>query len=61
MQAQRGGGRGAGPPAAARDTAAVDITGYWVSVVTEDWRYHMIAAPKGDFTGIPLNAEGAKI
>lgn len=33
-----GGGRGdGGAPQAARDAAPVDLTGYWVSIVTEDW------------------------
>jgi hypothetical protein len=35
-----GGQRGAGPaaaPAPARTAAPVDLTGYWVSLVTEDW------------------------
>src|ERR1700688_4186051 len=53
--------KGPQPPPTGKAGAPFDITGYWVSVVTEDWRYRMIAAPKGDFTGIPLNAEGAKI
>jgi len=47
-----------GSPATAREAAPVDITGYWVSVVTEDWRWRMTTPPKGDYTGIPLNAEG---
>ena len=33
---QRGAGPG-GPPPAAKAAAPVDITGYWVSIVTEDW------------------------
>ena len=32
--------------------------GYWVSVVTEDWRYRMVTPPKGKFGGVPLNQEG---
>jgi hypothetical protein len=32
------------------------MTGYWVSVVTEDWRYRMVTPPKGAFGGIPLSA-----
>jgi hypothetical protein len=39
----------------------VDLTGYWVSVVSEDWRYRMLTPPKGDVGGIPLNAEGRNI
>jgi hypothetical protein len=44
-----------------KDTALVDITGYWVSVVSEDWRFRMVTAPKGDYPNVPLNAEGKKI
>src|SRR5262245_17043027 len=53
-------GRGA-PPATPRQAAPIDLTGYWVSVVTEDWRYRMVTPPKGDYTNIPLNAEGQKL
>jgi hypothetical protein len=37
------------------------MTGYWVSVVTEDWRYRMVTPPKGKFGGVPLNAEGRRV
>lgn len=58
--AQRG--RGAAPvPTTAKQQAPIDLTGYWVSVVTEDWRYRMITAPKGDHPGLPLNAEGNRV
>jgi hypothetical protein len=30
-------------------SAPIDLTGYWTSVVTEDWRLRMLTAPKGDF------------
>ena len=45
-------------PTDARSRAPVDLTGYWVAVVTEDWRYRMMTPDKGDFTGIALNAAG---
>ncbi len=48
----------AAAPADARSRAPVDLTGYWVAVVTEDWRYRMMTPDKGDFTGVPLNAAG---
>src|SRR3954468_113397 len=51
-------GRGAappGPPPTAKAAAPIDITGYWVPLVTEDWRYRMALPPKGDFSGVPLN------
>jgi hypothetical protein len=53
------------PPGAAsatpRAAAPYDITGYWVSEVTEKWRFRMIVPDKGDYTQVPLNPEGRKI
>ena len=49
------------PPRSAKDAAPEDITGYWVSVVTEDWRWRMMTPAKGDFTSIPLNPVGRKV
>lgn len=54
------GGRG-GPAPTGQAAAPVDFTGYWVSVVTEDWRWRMVTPIKGDFASIPLNAEGYKV
>ena len=53
-------GRGA-PPPAPRESAAVDLTGYWVSVIVEDWKWRMVTPKKGIFEGVPLNAEGRKV
>jgi hypothetical protein len=47
-------------PASAKDAAPEDITGYWVSIVTEDWRWRMLTPAKGDYTSLPLNPEGRK-
>src|SRR5947208_291496 len=51
--AQRGGPSGRGgppqPPATPKAQASFDLTGYWVSLVNEDWRYRMTTAPKGDY------------
>jgi hypothetical protein len=55
MQAQgRGrGGRGA-PAQTPREAAPMDLTGYWTTVITEDWHERMLDAPRGDFgTGAP--------
>src|SRR5690606_9819829 len=49
--------RGPAPPSA-RESAPIDLTGYWVSVVTEDWRHRMATPRKGDYESIPLNAAG---
>jgi len=50
------GGRGApAAPVTGRAGAPADMTGYWVTVVTEDWRYRMVTPPKGDRPSIPVN------
>jgi len=41
--------------------APIDLTGYWVSVVTEDWRWRMRTPPPGDFESVPLNDEGQRV
>jgi hypothetical protein len=62
VSAQQRGGRGpAGPPPPPKSVAPVDVTGYWVSVVTEDWRWRMITPRKGDYTSLPINAEGRRV
>ena len=60
LAAQRGGGRG-GQPQTPRAMAPIDLTGYWVSVVNEDWRYRMVVPPPGDYMGVPMNAESKKV
>ena len=40
--------------------APIDLTGWWVSVVTEDWRWRMVTPPKGDYASVPINAEGRR-
>ena len=49
-------GRGAppAPPQTAKAAAVIDLAGYWVSVVTEDWRYRMVTPAKGDYQGVPM-------
>jgi hypothetical protein len=62
LQAQRGAGAGRGaPPATPRDSAPIDLTGYWVSVVTEDWKLRMVTPKKGVFDALPLNPEGRRV
>jgi len=59
-QAQRG-GRGGGGATAGRQGAAIDLTGYWVSVVSEDWEFRVVTPDKGIFDTLPLNAEGRRV
>ena len=56
----RGWGGPPPPPPTPQAAAPIDLTGNWVSVVTEDWRWRMVTPPKGDFASVPLNPEGRK-
>jgi hypothetical protein len=53
--------RGRSEQLSARAAAPIDMTGYWVAVVTEDWRFRMVRPPKGDYDSVPLNAEGRSV
>jgi hypothetical protein len=53
--------RPAAPPPTPEQVAPIDLTGYWVSVVTEDWRFRMMVPDKGDYASMPLNAEGRRV
>jgi hypothetical protein len=51
--------RGAAPaPVAPKAAAPWDPTGYWVAIVSDEWRYRMITPPKGNVDYVPVNAEG---
>jgi hypothetical protein len=45
----------------AQQQAPGDLTGWWVSVVTEDWRWRMVTPKKGDYASMPLTDEGRKV
>ena len=57
---QQGAAKGA-PSLSPKDAALIDVTGYWVSIVDEDWMWRMVTPAKGDYTDVPLNAEGKKL
>ena len=62
VAAQRGrGGQPAGPPPTPKAAAPVDLSGYWVALVTDDWRWRMVTPPKGDVLYLPVNAEGRRV
>ena len=55
------GGRGGAPPQAPLTPKAMapeDVTGYWVPLITEDWRFRMVTPAKGDVASVPLNPAG---
>jgi len=61
----RAAGQGRGGPANAGGTpkasAAMDMTGYWVAYVTEDWRFRMVTPRKGDYQAVPMTEQARKI
>jgi hypothetical protein len=46
---------------APKAAAPIDLSGYWVSVVTEDWRYRMVTPAPGDYQGVPMTPAALKI
>jgi hypothetical protein len=50
-----------GPPPTPRASAPIDLVGYWVSIVNEDWRWRMVTPAKGDYPGINLTPAGRKL
>jgi hypothetical protein len=59
VAAQTQGGRGAAR--SARADAPIDLTGQWVAIISEDWRWRMITPAKGDIVSIPLNVQGQQV
>jgi hypothetical protein len=58
LSAQQG-GSAARPNA--RSVGPIDLTGYWVSIVNEDWRWRMMTPPKGDYASLPLTPMARKV
>ncbi|HUI76345.1 MAG TPA: hypothetical protein VLY24_00480 [Bryobacteraceae bacterium] len=55
VYAQGGRGGGNGAPPAAKAAAPVDLTGYWVSMIVDEWRFR-VTPQKGDILYLPINA-----
>jgi hypothetical protein len=53
--------QGVGVATSARDAAPIDLTGYWVSYVTENWRYRMVTPAKGEYRRIPTSPAALSI
>src|SRR5882724_134778 len=53
--------RAEGTHTTAKVAAPIDVTGYWVSVVTQDWRWRMVTPAKGDYESIPITVEAKKV
>ena len=61
LLAQPPGGPRGGPPPTPKAAAPIDLTGYWVSIVTEDWRYRMVTPAPGDYQSVPMTPAAVKI
>lgn len=48
------------PPRPAQTAAPIDLTGYWVSQIVDEWRFR-VTPQKGDIAYLPINAEARKI
>ena len=48
-------------PASPKAGAPIDLTGYWVSIVNEDWKFRMVTPAPGDYNGVPMTAASRKI
>src|SRR3989442_7980796 len=63
LHAQRG-GRGAGaaqaPPATGQSVAPIDLTGYWESLIVDEWRFR-VSPQKGDIPYLPINPAARQI
>jgi hypothetical protein len=57
----RTGGQAPAPPPTARAVAPIDLTGNWVSIISEDWRWRMVTPAKGDYQSVPITAEAKRI
>ena len=51
----------AAAPQTPRMAAPFDPTGYWVAIISEDWRWRMITPAKGDFPSIPMNLDAQRV
>jgi len=49
------------PTPAPKARALIDLTGHWVSLIDDEWRWRMMTPAKGDFSFVPLNADGRRV
>ena len=47
-------------PRTAQAAAPIDLTGYWVSQIVDEWRFR-VTPQKGDIAYLPINAEARKV
>ncbi len=49
-----------GPPPTGQSAAPIDVTGYWVSLIVDEWRFR-VSPQKGDIAYLPINAAAREI
>lgn len=59
IRAQGRGGPG-GPPPTGKAAAPIDVTGYWVSLIVDEWRFR-VDPQKGDIPYLPINPVARRI
>ena len=52
---------GTGPAQTPRESAPIELAGYWAPIITEDWRWRMLTPAKGDYASVPLNADAQRV
>jgi hypothetical protein len=45
----------------AKNAAPMDLTGAWVAVVSEDWRFRIATPRARDYESVPISAEGRRV
>jgi hypothetical protein len=60
-RAQSAASQSAAPSPAAKAAAPIDLTGYWVSFVSQEWRWRMVTPAKGDYAGVPITLDAKKV
>ena len=60
LYAQGRGGQAPSQPTTPQAAAPIDLTGYWVSQIVDEWRFRVVPQ-KGDIPYLPLNADARRI
>jgi hypothetical protein len=48
-------------PVGAHAQAPFDLSGYWTSVISQNWRYRMIVPGPGEYADIPINMKAKEV
>ncbi len=48
-------------PPSAEQAAPIDLRGYWVSLITQNWRFRMLVPGPGEYADVPLNEKAKQL